>query len=168
MDREGGNKEKMRKCREWISLHFLNISPIPLHFLTLAPFPHSLSIASSFSHSLSIFSQPGWQAGTTCAALLQSILKRAFEKVLKMTKWVQKLRSKPFNAIRHPVCQIKSWVKNIFCYVFFTFYSFLYWMNHFFHIFQYTQKLGFRAPKIVIFTQKIERLEDAIFLACSL
>ena len=23
MDREGGNEEIMRKCREWISLHFL-------------------------------------------------------------------------------------------------------------------------------------------------
>ena len=39
MDREGGIKEKMRKCREWISLHFL--------------------LLSSFSHSLSTFSQPG-------------------------------------------------------------------------------------------------------------
>ena len=27
MDREGGNKERMRKCREWISLHFLILSP---------------------------------------------------------------------------------------------------------------------------------------------
>ena len=26
MDREGGNKERMRKCREWISLHFLILS----------------------------------------------------------------------------------------------------------------------------------------------
>ena len=42
MDREGGNKEKMRKCREWIweslsissfSLHFLYISSFSLHFL---------------------------------------------------------------------------------------------------------------------------------------
>ena len=49
MDREGGNKEKMRKCREWISLHFLISSPIL----------HSLSTSSSFSHSLSIFLQPG-------------------------------------------------------------------------------------------------------------
>ena len=43
MDREGGNKEKMRKCREWISLHFLILSPVPLHsfplhFLILSPF----------------------------------------------------------------------------------------------------------------------------------
>ena len=37
--------------------------------MNLSPFPHSLSISSSFSHSLSIFSQPGWQAGTTCGAL---------------------------------------------------------------------------------------------------
>ena len=37
--------------------------------VNLSPFPHSLSISSSFSHYLSIFSQPGWQAGTTCGAL---------------------------------------------------------------------------------------------------
>ena len=29
MDREGGNKEKMRKCRKWISLHFLILSLFP-------------------------------------------------------------------------------------------------------------------------------------------
>ena len=50
MDREGGNKEKMRKCRDWISLHFLHLSPFPLHFLIRSPFSHS-------------------QADTTCAAL---------------------------------------------------------------------------------------------------
>ena len=50
MDREGWNKERMRKCREWISLHFL----------ILSPFPHSLSISS----------QPGCQAATICATLL--------------------------------------------------------------------------------------------------
>ena len=55
----------MRKCKEWI----------PLHFLILFPFPHSLSIYSSFiilspfSHFLSIFSQPGCQAATNCATL---------------------------------------------------------------------------------------------------
>ena len=38
MDREGGNKENMRKCREWISLHFLILSPFPLYFLNLSPF----------------------------------------------------------------------------------------------------------------------------------
>ena len=27
MDKEGGNKERMRKCREWISLHSLILSP---------------------------------------------------------------------------------------------------------------------------------------------
>ena len=41
MDREGGNKEKMRKCREWTSLHFLILSPFPLHFLILSPFLRS-------------------------------------------------------------------------------------------------------------------------------
>ena len=33
MDREGGNKEKMRECREWLSLHFLFIVSFSLHFL---------------------------------------------------------------------------------------------------------------------------------------
>ena len=33
MDREGGKKERMRKCREWIFLHFLSISSFSLHFL---------------------------------------------------------------------------------------------------------------------------------------
>ena len=41
MDREGGNKEKMRKCGECISLHFLILSIFPLHFLILSPFSHS-------------------------------------------------------------------------------------------------------------------------------
>ena len=41
MDREGGNKERMRKCREWISLHFLILSSLPLHFLILSSFPRS-------------------------------------------------------------------------------------------------------------------------------
>ena len=35
MDREGGNKDIMRKCREWISLHFLLLS---LHFLFIYSF----------------------------------------------------------------------------------------------------------------------------------
>ena len=38
MDREGGNKEKMRKCREYLSLHFLILSPFPLHFLIFSLF----------------------------------------------------------------------------------------------------------------------------------
>ena len=38
----------MRKCREWISLHFLILSPVPLHFLILFPFPRHLLILSPF------------------------------------------------------------------------------------------------------------------------
>ena len=38
MDREGGNKEKIRKCREWIFLHFLSISSFSLHFLFIFSF----------------------------------------------------------------------------------------------------------------------------------
>ena len=49
MDRERGNKEKMRKCREWISIHFLILSPFILHFLTLSPFPFHFLILSPFS-----------------------------------------------------------------------------------------------------------------------
>ena len=64
MEKEGGNRERMRKCRESISLHFLIFSP----------FPHSLSIASSFYQSLSISCS---QAATTCATLSQH---RAFHK----------------------------------------------------------------------------------------
>ena len=64
MDREGRNKERMRK--------------FSLHFLILPPFPHSLIssyslhflILSSFSHSLSIISQPGCQDATICATLI--------------------------------------------------------------------------------------------------
>ena len=37
MDREEGNIEKVRKCREWTSLHFVILSPFPLHFLILSP-----------------------------------------------------------------------------------------------------------------------------------
>ena len=41
MEKEGGNRERMRKCRESISLHFLIFSPFPPHFLILPPFPRS-------------------------------------------------------------------------------------------------------------------------------
>ena len=52
MDREGGNKKKMRKCR-------VNISSFPHSLSISSPFPHFLPISSSFSHSFSIFLQPG-------------------------------------------------------------------------------------------------------------
>ena len=41
MEIEGGNRERMRKCRESISLHVLIFSPFPPHFLILSPFPRS-------------------------------------------------------------------------------------------------------------------------------
>ena len=56
MEKEGGNRERMRKCRESISLHFL-----------------IFSISSSFPHSLFISSQPGCKAATIRAALSSSI-----------------------------------------------------------------------------------------------
>ena len=34
MEKEGGNEERMRKCRNSIALHFLLISSFSLHFLT--------------------------------------------------------------------------------------------------------------------------------------
>ena len=37
-EREGGNEEKIRKCREWISLHFLSSSSFSLHFLSIFSF----------------------------------------------------------------------------------------------------------------------------------
>ena len=52
MEREGGNGERMKKCRESISLHFLILSPFPLHFLILSPFPLHFLILSPFSRSL--------------------------------------------------------------------------------------------------------------------
>ena len=44
-------REKMRKSREWISLHFLILSPFPLHFLILSPFSRSQA-ASSYADLL--------------------------------------------------------------------------------------------------------------------
>ena len=41
MEKEGGNRERMRKCRESISLLFLIFSPFPPYFLILSPFPRS-------------------------------------------------------------------------------------------------------------------------------
>ena len=52
MDWDGGNKEKMRKCREWISLYFLVLSPFSHPLSISSPFPHSLSISSTW---LSLF-----------------------------------------------------------------------------------------------------------------
>ena len=62
-----GNKEKMRKWLERISLHFLILSPFPHYHSISSPFPHSLSISSSFFHSLSISCS---QAATICTTLL--------------------------------------------------------------------------------------------------
>ena len=53
--REGGNEERMRKCRENEEMQKVNLS-IP-HYLSIhSSFPHSLPIFSSFPHSLSISS----------------------------------------------------------------------------------------------------------------
>ena len=49
MEKEGGNRERMRKCRESISLHILIFSPFPPHFLILSPFPLLFLFISSFS-----------------------------------------------------------------------------------------------------------------------
>ena len=53
MDREGKNKEKMKKRKR----------------VNLFKFPHSFSISSPFPHSVSIFPQPSCQAGTIGVAL---------------------------------------------------------------------------------------------------
>ena len=52
MEKEGGNRERMRKCRESISLHFLIFPPFPHHFLILSPFPRSCLNAMITSHSV--------------------------------------------------------------------------------------------------------------------
>ena len=60
MEKEGGNGERIRKCRESISFHFLFISSFSLHFLILSSFPQSLSISL----------QPGCQDATIYATLM--------------------------------------------------------------------------------------------------
>ena len=52
MDREGRNKVKMRKCREWISLHFLFIFLFSLHFLA-ARQPQVVQPCTNASQNLS-------------------------------------------------------------------------------------------------------------------
>ena len=59
MDRERGNREKMRKCREWISLHFLNLSPF-LHSLSISSFSLHFLFIFSFSFHFSTARLPGW------------------------------------------------------------------------------------------------------------
>ena len=55
MDREGGNKEKIRKYRECIFLHFLILSPFPLHFLILTSFPlHFLILSGGSEHDYNV------------------------------------------------------------------------------------------------------------------
>ena len=99
MDREGGKKEKMRKSKEWISLHFSILSPF-LHYLSISsPFPHSLSISSSFSHSLSIFSLPGCQAAASCATLVP--FAKSQEKCLKGTQ------TKPISKVGQGLIRLK-------------------------------------------------------------
>ena len=70
MEREGGNKEKMRKCRECISLHVLILSPFPLHFLIISQFSLHLLILSSFSYS---------QAGRQGSLLIPKIVQKRLE-----------------------------------------------------------------------------------------
>ena len=66
MEKEGGNGERMKKCRESISLHFLIFSPFP--------------------HSLSISSQPGckaaaWEFSSTEIFLLRRAIKKGKQPV---------------------------------------------------------------------------------------
>ena len=49
MEREGGNRERIRKCRESISLHFLIFSPFPLQFLARSLFHLHFLASSPFS-----------------------------------------------------------------------------------------------------------------------
>ena len=75
MDRQGGKKEKMRKCREWI---FLLILPLfSLHFLIFPPF--SCSLAAS-CHNL-------WNP-IGCNILKRTILFKSVKKMefMKVTK----------------------------------------------------------------------------------
>ena len=74
MDKEGGNIRENEEIKR----------------VNLSPFPHSIP-SSSFSHSLSIFSQPGWQACTTCAALWRVVPK----KLTKQTVHLCTLRGAP-------------------------------------------------------------------------
>ena len=55
MDREGGNVERMRKCRERISLHLFILSPFP-HSLSISSFSLHFLFISSFSHHFLILS----------------------------------------------------------------------------------------------------------------
>ena len=52
-----------RKCREWISLHFLIFSPFPLHFVILPPF--SCSQAATICATWSRGYQPVTQSTAT-------------------------------------------------------------------------------------------------------
>ena len=67
MDREGENKEKMRKCREWILIlspypHYLSISSLSLHFLFIFSFSlHFLTARLPNCHKLC---SPGWLSVT--------------------------------------------------------------------------------------------------------
>ena len=51
MEKEGGNRERIRKCRESISLHFLIFSPFPHSLSISSPFPLHFLILSSFPRS---------------------------------------------------------------------------------------------------------------------
>ena len=134
MEREGGNGERMRKCRESISLYFLILSPFPLHFLILSPFPLHFLFLSPFSlHFLILSPFPRSPAprlqrvAQPCDILFQISVQMCFENVSgmrsemvsKLIFWsivkdgTQKLCS------LHPVCS-PIWFKclvSAFCHV---------------------------------------------------
>ena len=93
----GGNGERMRKCRESISLHFLILSPFHLHFLILSPFPLHFLILSPFPlHFLILSPFPRSPAPrlkrvlTPCMLLtLQNYLEKAWQKLMwNISNWM--------------------------------------------------------------------------------
>ena len=82
MDREGGHKERMRKCREWVSLHFL----------ILSPFPYSISISSFSLHFLAAqvqrVAQPCKDAQLKILVILSLALRRIPEDFYSWIWWI--------------------------------------------------------------------------------
>ena len=164
-------REEVKRKGENVESESLSIPSLSLHFLSISSFSLLFFFIFSFSLHFLTARLAGWHNLCSPAAIYSeaSFWKSIEDDQMSSKITLKAVQRSTLSGIFGTPCmsnQILGQKYILLCFSLFT-HSCIGWII-FFHIFQYTQKLGFRAPKMIIFTQRIERLEDAIFLACSL